>query len=123
MKKHPYLKQAEKLLSPRFYVNFLKGNVATISFEEGWDAFAHLVIEPDQFDGIILSLSLDFNEPNLVADITISLMHCANLALGETFYCSKAGNTYWGDDASEQFEIEKNPEILKELVPINEHRH
>ncbi len=117
MKKHPYLKQAEKLLSPRFFVEFLDENIAAIAFEEGFEPFAHIVIEPSQFDGIILSWALDFNEVTLASDITINLMHCASLALGEVFYYSKSGNIYWNEQAEEQFGMEQDSDLLIDLVP------
>lgn len=122
MKKHPHLKQAENLLKNQFHIKFLDSNVCVISIDKISSPFAHLIVQ-DDFDGIGLSLAMDFDETYVVAELVISLMFCAPVALAEPFYESKNGGMYWDQPAFEQFQMETDSDLLKNLQPITDSKH
>lgn len=119
MKKHPYLKLIEKSLKPEYFLNFNHENIMTVSMEKGTLPFAFLMVD-DQFDGVVMSLSYDFPETFVVASLTIQLMRCCNVAMGESFYFNRSGNLLWDDQALEMFMLEHDADLLESLQPVSE---
>ena len=119
MKKHPHLKKVEAKLSSQYHFEFLDSNILTVSVDKGFSPFAHLVVDESQYPGIIMSLSVDFPESFIVADLTLSLMHVCPITLGEVFYRSNGGDLYWDLDAHFQYDIESNSDLLEDLEPIS----
>lgn len=119
MKSHPHLIQAKKILSHRFYVNFIDKNICIVALDKKTQPFAHLVVEQASFDGIGLSLAFDYDDTFAVAELVISLMHVAPVALADPFYQSKSGDLYWNDAALEQYQLECDSDILKDLPPVS----
>lgn len=124
MEKNKYLAQAEKMLKKqKYHTYFPDENMLEVSRDKNSKPFAFLIIEKEQFPGIVLSLALDFHQTYIVADMTINLMHIAPLALGEPFYRSVNGTLYWDTAAQLYFEMEFNKEMLNNLEPVNDTLH
>ena len=123
MKKHLLLNKVVSKLSNQFHFDFLNGNVLTVSLDADDIAFAHLIVDEDQYPGIILSLAIDFPEAYIASDLTLSLMHICPIALGEVFYLSRGGNMFWSEDAHSQCDIENNSDLLTTLTPITDSVH
>ena len=114
MQKNTYLVDAQKMLKKQgYYTVFRDSNILEMCFNKQSMPFAFLVIEDEQFPGIIISFASDFHEVMLASDITITLMHIIPIAVGEPFYIDKSGNTYWGEEAEIRFSFETNPEWLE----------
>jgi len=122
MIKHPYLKLAEKSLKNEYHINFIDKNILEVALDKDSDPFAFLVVE-QEFDGVLLSLSHDFPETYIVASLTILLMRNTNVALGEPFYRSRNGDLYWGPMGFEQFMMEHDSDLLRDLEPISDTRN
>lgn len=124
MKKHPYLENANKLLKNLFYIKFIDKNVCEVRYEKNTAPFAFLIIEENQgFDGIGLSIALDCNDTYAVAELTITLMHVAPVALADPFFIANNGDLHWNDSALEQWQLETDHDILKDLTPISKEKH
>lgn len=123
MKKHPYLQQALKVLKPEFHVEFIDYNIITIATDKNSPAFANAVVDPTAYDGIILSLSLDYSECYVVAELVISLMYCCPIIMGEGYYVSKSGDTYFGQEAFLQHQMEYDSGLLSQLTPETDTKH
>ena len=119
MKKHPHLKDAEKLLTNQFYTHFVNPNICEISYEKSTSPFAFLTVDPSIFNGIGLSIALDCNDTYSIAELTITCMHAAPVALADPFYMSKSGTLHWNDEALAQWQLECDGDILKDLPTVS----
>lgn len=119
-KKNEYLLSAQQMLKKQgYHTAFRDANLLEVSQSRKDYPFLYLVIEKDQFPGIAMCISLDFNETYVIADLTIKLMHIAPVALGEIFYRSNDGKLFWSDDAIEYFTLENDKDFLKNLSPLS----
>jgi hypothetical protein len=124
MKKNTYLVAAEKMLKKqKMFTTFVDENILEVCLNKSEKPFAFLLIEEEQFNGVVVCLALDFHQTYIVADLIINLMHIAPVALGEAFYRSVNGNLYWNEEAQLHFELEYNKDLLDDLPTINDTMH
>lgn len=124
MKKNNYLVAADKMLKKqKMFTTFVDENILEVCLNKSEKPFAFLIIEEDQFNGVVVCLALDFHQTFIVADLVINLMHVAPVATGEAFYRSNTGELYWNEEAQLYFEMEYNSDLLDELPTINDTLH
>lgn len=124
MNKHPLLVSANAMLKRQgLHTTFKEENLLAVSLNKKTKEILYLVIEEQQFPGIVISLAIDCFQALVIADIIINLIHLAPVAMGEPFYRSNSGVLYWDEDAIEYFDLECNPELMQQLIPINDSFH
>jgi hypothetical protein len=124
MKKNPYLDAASKIFKKqKMHSQFRDENILEVSQDKGSKVFAILILEEKQFPGILVSLSYDYSEIYVVAEMVINLMHLSPCALGEAFYRSKNGNLYWGVDAAFHYTLECDQQVIEDIVPVSKDLH
>lgn len=123
MAKHEYLQVVRDLFKKqKLFARFRDNNSLEISLNNKSLPFAFLVIDDEQFHGIILSLTVEPIDASLIAELTVNLIHIAPLAMGETFYITRDGGCHWGDNAYKYLLLEKDSRLL-DLEPVTDLRH
>jgi len=109
------LKQAEKVLSPLYYVETSPEGFLHVSTSENMIPFA-IVGEEDY--KLVIAFNIIPEMPMMIADFMLSLIYIANIDLDAPFYISKVGHIYRGEDALNQMDLEENID-LNTIVPIS----
>lgn len=101
------LKSAEAIFQKRgMYVESPNKKCISVSVNVDDLPFLYLIHDNKDFNGLIMCLAVDYIDTYELLDLTIGLINLAPIALGEKFYISPEGSTYWGEEAAQAFTLD-----------------
>lgn len=104
---HPYLaKVQKKLKKQKLYSSSPFPNVLLVSEDKKSSHFAYLIVEEETFNGIIISLAIDYPDSCTVAELVMNCMYTAPSLLGEKFFVNQHGDIFWNEDSQMAMDFE-----------------
>lgn len=101
------LKCAEQVFQKRgMYVENPDKTAITVSNDVDSLPFMYLIHNKKEFEGFILCLAVDYIDAHEIAQLALDLFMIAPVIIGEKFYISPDGATYWSDEAEVAFTLD-----------------
>jgi hypothetical protein len=100
---HKTLLKINKLLTNKYFSYFVDDNILSIAEDKTVAPFAHLIVDIDHKDIVILALAVDFPDSILAVEVALLASRVAEVALGDPFYIAKNGHTYFEEEAYEMY--------------------
>jgi hypothetical protein len=123
MSNNHYIEMAAETLKQVYCVEIKDENAFAISTDPESLPFAFIVMESKYPDVFLMSLRIGYNDPLVVADITLALSHITKLQIVDEFYIDEAQTEIvWGKAAQLKSFEQKNKDFLN-LEPINNLKH
>lgn len=111
------LKTAEIVLQKHnLYVESPDKKALVVSEDLDSLPFAYVIHDKKEFDGLILCLSVDSTNVHLISSLLLELFMLTPVVIGEKFYISPDGETYWSEEAEVAFALD-NLDISKMESP------
>lgn len=89
-------------------------NILEVAKRRGELPFLTIIKDVDTFyDGVMLSFTIDYIEPAVVAHVTREVMCISKIAVAESFYIDKTFRRWFGEEARHVFVMEKMQENVE----------
>lgn len=121
MENKDLLKLQKKLKN--FFSYFKDDNILAISEDKTTLPFALVIYDEENFpDYFLLSVATDYNNCDVAIEVALWANKIKRSVLSDPFFISQTGNTYTGDEALSQYNLEVELPLDK-LKPLTNSLH